>query len=541
VLLTFYAGYRNLRILPFVTYPLMVTTLIDFALSVLLFDQLNAVSLAFAAILYGLSIDTAIHFYTRLVHERQQRPLQEAVGATMAALGRATVTAALTTAAVFAVIGLSVLSAVQQLGLMTAMGMLINIGVFFVLYPALALSMGSRPVQLGRLTTPGLARLAGASARHAWPVIIATATVAAAAVLIGSGVRLDATLTHLRPRQSEASRVQDLIVTRFGQRDSGGAVLVRRDDLDNALRAAEVIAGHLDRYRVEGVVREIQSVRGLLPSAATQQARLARYAALPRAEGVAALKQALPQHGFAVAPFQPFFDQLLAPRTALVRLEDEALEPLRPVIERYVRVHDGGYFVTTYVEPAPGRSFEEIAARLTRDAGELAPVVASRVLLEAELEGVLRWELVVFLGLAIVTNVVLLWRTVGGPGLGLVLMIPAGLAVLLIFTVMAAAGIALDPVNLIVLPLVIGIGVDDAVYLYAGMRNGVAVDEAMRESGRALVMTSYTEVVGFGCLALSRSPALATMGLLAAIGLLLCLAATLVVLPAALALARKGV
>jgi predicted RND superfamily exporter protein len=116
------------------------------------------------------------------------------------------------------------------------------------------------------------------------------------------------------------------------------------------------------------------------------------------------------------------------------------------------------------------------------------------------------------------------------------LMVPALLGVLVVFAGMTMAGIALDPVNLIVLPLILGIGVDDAVYLHAGVRGGLGVDEAMRESGRALVMTSYTEIAGFGCLALSRSPALATMGLLAAAGLLVSLAATLVVLPAALAL-----
>jgi predicted RND superfamily exporter protein len=540
VLLTFFAGYRNLRILPFVTYPLIVTTLVDFALSVMLFDQLNAVSLAFAAILYGLSIDTAIHFYTRLVHERQQRTLQDAVAATMTALGRATVTAALTTAAVFAIIGLSVLSAVQQLGLMTAMGMLINIGVFFVVYPALALSMGSRPVQLGALTTPRLAGLARASVRHAWPVTIATIVVASACVLVGSGVQLDATLTHLRPRRSEALRVQELIAARFGQRDTGGAVLVQHDDLDSALHAAEVVAGHLDRYRVEGLVREVHSVRGLLPSAETQRARLARYAALPRGEAVATLEQMLPRNGFAVQPFRPFLDRLLAPRTDLVTLSDEALAPLRPVLERYVRERDGGFLVATYVEPARNRSFDDIAARLREDAGGLAFIVASSVLLGAELEGVLRRELVVFLGLALVTNVFLLRRTAGSVRLGLVLMVPATIAVLLVFSMMAATGIALGPVNLIVLPLIIGIGVDDAVFLHAGVQKGLAIEEAMGETGRALVMTSYTEVVGFGCLALSRSPALATMGLLAAVGLLLCLAATLLVLPAALALARRA-
>src|SRR5262249_8887445 len=64
VLAVFYFSYRNLRILPFVTYPLVVTTLVTFALSLVLFDQLNAVSISFAAILYGLAIDSAIYFYT---------------------------------------------------------------------------------------------------------------------------------------------------------------------------------------------------------------------------------------------------------------------------------------------------------------------------------------------------------------------------------------------------------------------------------------------------------------------------------------------
>jgi predicted exporter len=534
VLLTFLAGYRNLRILPFVTYPLIVTTLVDFAVSVVIFDQLNAVSLAFAAILYGLSIDTAIHFYTRVVQERQQRPLEEAVATTLAALGRATVTAALTTAAVFAVIGLSVLSPVQQLGLMTAMGMLINIGIFFVLYPALALSMAGKPVQLGRLETPGLARIAGASARHPRPVTLATAGFAAICAILATRVNLDATLTHLRPRQSEAMRVQDEIARRFGQKDTDGAVLVQRESLDAALRDAEMVAGQLDRYQADGVVRDVKSVRGVLPSAETQRARLARYAALPRAEAVASLRAALPRYGFATEPFRPFLDGFAASRENLVVLGDDALAPVQPIIEHYVRVRDGIFSVATYVEPGPGVTFEDIATRLSRDAGALKPIVASRALLEAELRRMLRRELVIFLALAIAGNVFLLWRAAGSWRTGTVLMIPALLGVLCVLAGMTVFGIALDPVNLIVLPLILGIGVDDAVYLHAGVRSGLSVEAAMEESGRALVMTSYTEIAGFGCLALSRSPALATMGLLAAAGLLVSLTATIIVLPAAL-------
>src|SRR5262245_1826114 len=139
VLAIFYLGYGNLRLLPFVTYPLVVTTLVTFGLSLLVYAQLNAVSLSFAAILYGLSIDSAIYFYSRLIDERRSSggDLTGAVTATLAGLGRANVAATATTAAGFAVIGLSVLGAVRQLGVLTAIGMGVTALEFFTLYPAL--------------------------------------------------------------------------------------------------------------------------------------------------------------------------------------------------------------------------------------------------------------------------------------------------------------------------------------------------------------------------------------------------------------------
>ncbi len=138
VLAVFWLGYGNLRILPFVTYPLILSTLLAFALSLLLFDQLNALSLSFAAILYGLSIDSGIHFYSRLLEAsgRGAAP-RAAVAETLASLGRANLASSGTSAAAFLVITLSVLSVVRQLGVLTAIGMAITTVQFFVLYPAL--------------------------------------------------------------------------------------------------------------------------------------------------------------------------------------------------------------------------------------------------------------------------------------------------------------------------------------------------------------------------------------------------------------------
>ena len=243
VLAVFYVGYRNLRILPFVTYPLIVTTLVTFALSLLLFKELNAVSISFAAILYGLSIDSGIYFYTRLLQERQHQSLRAAVTATLAGLGLANLVATTTTAVAFVVIGFSCLGAVQQIGFLTALGSAVDDrGVLHALSCArlFRCTAGSSGCRRIRDSSPG----AGGGKRRRcgrcrWGP--SRALLGVALLFAARQVTLDIHLTHLRPRNSEAARVQDEIAARFGWQESGGAVLVRRASLEDALVDSEEI------------------------------------------------------------------------------------------------------------------------------------------------------------------------------------------------------------------------------------------------------------------------------------------------------------
>ncbi len=58
--------------------------------------------------------------------------------------------------------------------------------------------------------------------------------------------------------------------------------------------------------------------------------------------------------------------------------------------------------------------------------------------------------------------------------------------------------------------------------------------EAVASTGRPLTITAATTAVGFGVLALSRYPALHGLGWLAATSIVLCLAATILLLPVVL-------
>lgn len=536
VLTVFYIGYRNLRILPFVTYPLVLTTLVTFALSLLLFDELNAVSISFAAILYGLSIDSAIYFYSRFLQEHRRQDVRAAVTATLSGLGLANVVATTTTAAAFFVIGFSCLAAVRQLGFLTALGMLVTTVQFFTLYPALAFLLARPQHGVDVLETRRLARVAGAVAAGAHPATLVAALLAVALLAAARQVTLDVHLMHLRPRDSVARRVQDEISARFGVGESDVAVLIRRDNLEGALEDTEDLARRLSAYQSEGLLQTVQTVQAVLPSARTQLARLALYNGLPRAAAVEELRAALPRHGFVPERFAPFLMQFGQPRHDIVRIDAPILAPLRFLLTHHVRIRPGEAIVAGYIRPAVGVRVQTVAERLQHDATGLRPIVAARPLLEDELGAVLRGELGRFFVLGLAGNFLLLLISFGSTGLAIVILAPVVLVVIAVFAGMWATGTALDPVNLIVTPLIFGIGVDYGVYIVARARERGSVPEAVCYAGRAVVVTALTTIAGFGFLGLSRYPALATMGLLAGFGLLLCLALSILLLPALLQL-----
>jgi len=117
----------------------------------------------------------------------------------------------------------------------------------------------------------------------------------------------------------------------------------------------------------------------------------------------------------------------------------------------------------------------------------------------------------------------------------LAILAPELLALIALFAGMRFFGVAIDPVNLVVASLVLGLGVDYGVYLTAEAGAGGGVVAAVRQRGRAVIVTSLTTVAGFGFLGLSRYPALATMGILSGAGLMLALLLSFTLLPAVMA------
>ena len=124
-----------------------------------------------------------------------------------------------------------------------------------------------------------------------------------------------------------------------------------------------------------------------------------------------------------------------------------------------------------------------------------------------------------------------LWRRVGPV---LLVMAPLLLSSITTVAAMALLDIPFNFANVIVIPLMLGIGVDSGIHL-------VHRAESLKEEGgdlmdsttaRAVFYSALTTVISFGTLALSSHQGVASLGVVLSIGMVLTVLSNLIVLPA---------
>ena len=120
--------------------------------------------------------------------------------------------------------------------------------------------------------------------------------------------------------------------------------------------------------------------------------------------------------------------------------------------------------------------------------------------------------------------------------LSVVTLFPLLLAFISLFGIMAITGIKFDFVNVIAVPLLIGIGIDDVVhfnhrYLLEGKGN---MDRVVARIGRAVLLTTLTTIIGFGSFIPSVMRAMRSTGIVLSIAMALAFLYSILFHPAVL-------
>ena len=142
---------------------------------------------------------------------------------------------------------------------------------------------------------------------------------------------------------------------------------------------------------------------------------------------------------------------------------------------------------------------------------------------------------------AIVMVVAIIWLALRNAKDTLLVILPIVAAAVATAALTVLIDMPLNYANIIALPLLVGIGVDNGIHVVHRMRTDSAEQLFNTSTMRAVLASGLTTVASFGNLAFSSHVGTASMGVLLALGLAASMAATLIALPACLKLyARRA-
>ncbi|MBD3166412.1 MMPL family transporter [bacterium] len=111
----------------------------------------------------------------------------------------------------------------------------------------------------------------------------------------------------------------------------------------------------------------------------------------------------------------------------------------------------------------------------------------------------------------------------------------------LMLGLMYLLGMKYNYINLIAVPIILGIGIDDGVhalhrYRETALHGAEKVYDSFRYVGRAILLTSLTTMIGFGSIGFYEMRGMASFGIVLFIGVGFCFVSTVIVLPAMMSL-----
>lgn len=550
---------------------------------------LNIVSLAVAILFIGLGVDFSIHLGTRYADllSAGRTPI-EAMIESVEDIGGALVLCTITTSIAFFVFVPTDYRGVAQLGLIAGVGMVIIATMTFTVFPALLFSWLdfdparhlTKPVRFERQWWAPFERNPGA-------VRAAAAGAAVLAVLLIPRAHFSPNVLDIRDPQTESVQTFEDLLAEAGSASPWYVDVVAPDlqsaenladeltDLDvvsHALTLASYIPA--DQEEKAEILMDIAFLLEPAPSGAASQAPpgiAQQVAALERlhrfleqdwiAGDESALGVSVRKLHTQLALFLERVESDVTPAEALARLEDvllanfpaqlsrlrAALEPqeitldsLPEGLRRRMLASDGKARVQIFPhydlsgEDAI-RPFVEGVHRVAPTASGIAPNLIAleeatkRSFLQSLLSALIMISLLLWL----------LWRSVTDMLLVLTpLLLSAGLAI----GFMGLFGIPFNFVNVIVIPLMFGIGVDSGIHLVHRSHSALAAPGGLlaTTTARAVYYSAITTTVSFGSLALSSHRGMESLGILLTFGMLLTIVGNLILLPALIELRRSS-
>ena len=546
--------------------------------------HLNLVSAAFGVLFIGLGVDFAIHLgmaYAARIREGLGH--DRALAAAGSSVGGSLLVCTLTTAIGFFVFAPTDYLGVAELGLIAGYGMFIIFFLTLTLFPAL-LSRWLRVENADEIAGELYLRSTWwrFSETHPGGVLAVALALFVGSLSLLPGARFDLNVIEMRDATTESVQTFNDLLAQSGAMspwfvnsvapDLAGAEALARemeslDSVASTLTISDYVPDEQDE-KIEiltdlGYLMDVPPLAGGAPLQADLESQIAALRDLhaflgadwidgdSRSELVGSVRVLREK-------LEVFLLRLQAeenPRLALEKLDELLLSGLPDQVARLktaieteairgedlpgdlvsrMIASDGQVRVQTF--PRHDLGNEAAFVRFTEEVQSVDPLAAGVAINLVGFGRATRssFEQALLSAIAIITALLFaLWRRVGPV---LLVLSPLALSSLMTVAAMVLLDIPFNFGNIIVIPLLLGIGVDSGIHLVhrAQQSGGRAADLMDSTTARAVFYSALTTTVSFGTLAFSSHRGMASLGVVLSIGMVATVIGNLIVLPALL-------
>jgi hypothetical protein len=528
---------RSLRMLAVLTANITGATLAALGIAAVTVGHLNAATAFLGAIIAGNGVNYGILLLARYLEERRAAEAPDAMARAIAGTIRPTLVASLGAAIAYGALAVTHFQGFADFALIGGAGMLVCWIASFTALPVLVLRFAARA---RASESPVFGRIAFRVFGVRRPAVACVIGGVVALVAVAITVRYVAhdpfeyDMTRLRSDApgALATRSWTAYVNRtFGRGLTGmsRSTYIAVDDLAQVPAVVAALAGARARDPVVGNVR---SILDAVPP--DQPARLAVLAKI-RTELDEALPELPERERAELAGLRPPDD-----------LRAIGVADLPPELRAQLRERDGriGYLVAV----TPGAAFDEwngrdlirFAAAIRElhlpDGGTVTTSGASVIF--ADIISAIRRDGVIVTAVAALGLCIMVLVVVGRDRRALAVLAGTALGSLVMIAVCAVAGLKINFLDFVALPIALGLGIDYAINVaHRADRDDPQI--ALRSTGGSVLVCSLTTMIGYASLLASSNVAIRGFGLASLIGEVTCVATALGLVPAIVAAGHR--
>lgn len=594
--------FRSWRALVSLLLPLFAGVAWSLGAAQLLLGHLNSMTSLIASVVMGLGVDAGIHFLSHARRERIEHDRDEAIKRAFRRLILPLLVASTTTLGCFLVMASSGFPAFHEFGIIAAAGVFLCLLSMVSLFPALLRWVGISALkrnQAKRAMRVGpLAKLLSKhpGAVFAGVVILLVVALPSAYQMRETGFEFNGRLLQSQSARDRTEADVFLIRDIFGKDIHAAALLF--SDYESMQEAFVVAKARHEEQKAQGqsVVAELFAAPALLPDPRIDSSK--RQAAIQELAGnigepIWARLEGRPVHAVAQpkadedSDFDDFedvdvdlgndnppadarqkevpsdpknSDESGAKTSASKTLSKQEVALLRRMLsadpvkldalpaKALQRVHapNGRWAILAY----PAFDAADIATSLrmmqeVKGYGESKGlgVYVGETTVYASMYQLMRDEWPLILGASALLIIIIVYWQMRSFLVSILTVMPLGLAMLWLVGTMGYCGIKFSLFSVPVIPAILGIGVDNAIYLVASLKaapdDEAGVGYAITETGAAIWAATATTSVGFASFLVADSGGLRSIGMVAVLGILIAALSAILLLPSLMLLFRR--